>query len=307
MRIVKVLSSALLALACGVAGTPATADGYALAWATNSCGGERMAGGNRVAIVNLGQLTIGASGSGQRMAALGVWSAELASPAIAASPAAVKLLPDGARLALGGLVVTSDAGCFPDRIYAEALDRSSGIALVGGGGEAALALEGRRVNVVGGVSTLNGERIMLNPMLAVVGQEDPLPPLWMLNRSVGGAGFGAPPLGQRGVLGSIDLNNVGLFVRTGGTVIDNSYVEYILINDGSWSPLWETGLRVAKANLGSVPEVGSYVIVTGISSVRVRGSILDGVVRPRKAGDMEVLLTPPPGASLKSIVRREEE
>lgn len=302
-RYILVLT-ALWMVACP---TAMMADDYALTWSVNSCGAERMAGGNRAAIVNLGQLTIGASASGQRMAALGVWSAELASPAIAASPAAVKLLSNGARLALGGLVVTSDAGSFPDRIYAEALDRSSGIALVGGGGEAALALEGCRVNLVGSVSTLNGERIMLNPMVAVVGQGDPLPAVWMINRSVGGANLGVPPLGQRGVLGGIGLNNVGLFIRTGGVVIDNSYVEYILINDGSWAPLWETGLRVAKANLSSVPEVGSYVMVGGISAVRVRGSVLDAVLRPRKAGDMEVLLSPPPGASLKSFVRREEE
>ena len=296
----------LTALVMAVCAVPVAADNCAFVWSANTCGGERMAGGNRVATVSLGQLTIGASGSGQRMAGLGVWWAELAPPVIADSPSWAKVQLDGTRLALAGLVVTSDAGCFSDRIYAEALDRSSGIALVGGGGEAALALEGCRVNLVGSVSTLNGERIMLNPMVAVVGEGDPLPALWMVNRSVGGADLGVPPLGQRGVLGAIGLNNVGLFVRTGGVVIDNSYVEYILINDGSKTPFWETGLRVAKANLSSVPEIGSYVMVGGISGVRVRGSILDAVVRPRKPGDMEVLSPPPPGAVLKSRVRREE-
>jgi hypothetical protein len=242
------------------------------------------------------------------MADLGVWSAQVAPPEIMPSPSAAKLQPDGTRLALASLVVTSEPGSLsdPDRIYAEAADSSSGIALVNGGGETALALEGSRVNVVGGVSTFEGERIMLNPMVAVLGQGDPLPAVWMINRSVGGANLGVPPLGQRGVLGGIGLNNVGLFIRTGGVVIDNSYVDYILINDGSKSPLWETGLRVAKANLSSVPEVGSYVMVGGISGVRVRGSVLDAVVRPRKAGDMEVLLSPSPGALRRTTLRREE-
>lgn len=296
----------LTVLAMVVCAVPAGAEDYALVWSANTCGGGRMDGGNRIAIVSLGQLTIGASGSGQRMAGLGVWWAELASPAIAASPGAAKLWPDGARLALASLVVTSEPGSFPDRIYVEAADRSSGIALVGGGGEAALALEGYRVNVVGSVSTLNGERIMLNPMVAVLGQGDPLPALWVINRSVGGADLGVPPLGQRGVLGGCGLNNVGLFIRTGGMVIDNSYVDYILINDGSKTPIWETGLRVAKANLSSVPEVGSYVKVSGISGVRVRGSVLDAVVRPRKASDLEVLLPPPLGAVMKTTLRREQ-
>ncbi len=85
------------------------------------------------------------------------------------------------------------------------------------------------------------------------------------------------------------MNNVGLFIRTSGVVIDNSYADYIVINDGSKSPFWETGLRVAKANLTTVPEVGGYVLVSGISGVRVRGSVLDAVVQPRKADDLEVV------------------
>ena len=153
----------LLVLACALSGAPGAAQDCTLAWATNSCGGARMVGGNRVALVSLGQITVGESASGLRMAALGVLSAEQLPPLLAASPGAAKLQPDGKRLALGGLVVTSDFGAFSDRVYAEAPDRSSGIALVGGRGEAALAREGSRVNVVGGVSTLNGERIVLNP------------------------------------------------------------------------------------------------------------------------------------------------
>jgi hypothetical protein len=252
-----------------------------------------MLGANRVAFVSLGQLTVGESASGQRMAALGVLSSEQLPPLTAASPGAAKLQADGKRLALGGLVVTSDPASFPGRVYAEAPDRSSGIALVGASGEASLAREGSRVNVVGGVSTLNGERIVSNPMLTLLSQGDPLTPLGMTNLTIGGDKLGVPPLGQRGVVGGIGLNNVGLFIRTTGLVIDDSHAEYILINDGSWYPIWETGLRVAKANLGSLPAIGSYVAVNGISGVRVRGSVLDAIVKPRKAGDLEVLLAPP--------------
>ena len=128
----------------------------------------------------------------------------------------------------------------------------------------------------------------------------------MVNRSVGGEDFGVPPLGQRGVLGGEGLNYVGLFIRTTGLVIDDSHPQYVLINDGSWTPLWESGLRVAKANLGSLPEIGSYVVVNGISRVRVRGSVLDAIIEPRKSDDLDVLLPPAPGALMMRIDRREE-
>lgn len=292
------------ALACA----PASADSCALAWVANSCGGERMVDGNadRVAFVSVGQVTIGESVSGQCMASLGVLSAEQAAPWIAGSPGAAKVKGDGTRLALGGLVVTSDPGVFSGRVYAESPDRSSGIALVGVQGESAIVREGSRVNVVGGVSTVSGERVVLNPMVAVLDQGDPLTPLGTINRSVGGQAFGAPPLGQRGVVYGIGLNNVGLLIRTTGLVIDDSHVDYILINDGSWWPIWESGLRVAKLNLGSLPEIGSYVALSGISGVRVRGSVLDAIVKPRKAGDLQLLAPPPPGALMKMNVRREE-
>lgn len=290
MRIGIVLGLVIIA-ACRFV-SASSADGCILAWSANSCGGERMTGSSRIALVSVGQLAIGESASGQCMVSLGVLSMEQAAPLVVASPGAAKLQADGTRLALSGLVVSTNPGAFPDRLYAQAEDRSSGIALVNGRGEAALAQEGSRLNVVGGVSTLNGERILLNPTLAVLSQGNPPLALGMVNGSVGGVAFGVPPLGQRGVFGGEGLNNIGLLVRTTGLVIDDSHAEYILINDGSWDPLWGTGLRVAKANLSPVPDIGSYVAVSGVSGVRVRGSVLDAILRARKAGDMEVISPP---------------
>lgn len=278
------------ALAPAIAGA-ASADDCALAWVVNSCGGERMLCANRVCLVSVGQLTIGENACGQRMAALGVLSAEQPAPLLVGSPGQAKVQADGTRLALPGVVVTTDPGAFSDRVYAQApVPAAAGIALVGGLGQAADVQEGSRVNVVGGISTLNGERVMLNPMVAELSEGDPPGPLEMINRSAGGGAFGVPPLGQRGVLGGKGLNNVGLFVRSTGMVIDNSHAEYILINDGSLAPFWETGLRVSKTNLSPVPGIGSYVAVSGISGVRVRGSVLDALLRPRKAGDLDVLV-----------------
>ncbi len=130
----------------------------------------------------------------------------------------------------------------------------------------------------------------------------------IINRDVGGTDLGFPPLGQRGVLNGYGPNNVGLFIKTWGVLIDDGYTDYILINDGSNWPLWgENGLRVAKANLSPVPEVGSYLQVSGISGVRLRGSVLDAVVRPRKASDLEVLPPPSPGAVMEPTLRTEEK
>jgi len=304
-RIIRVF--VLVGVACGLAGSTAMADNCFLAWTANSCGGERMLGTNRVAVVSLGQLTIGETASGPRMASLGALSAEQPAPLLAASPNATKIQADGAWVAIGGLVVTSDYGVFSDRIYAQTPMRWSGIALVGGRAEAALAREGSRVNVVGGVSTLNGERVMLNPIVTVLDDDEPPAVLGMTNRFVGGTALGVSPLGQRGVVGGYGLNNVGLLVRTFGVVIDNGLPDYILINDSAKTPFWDTGLRVARANLGSLPEIGSYVVVDGISGVRVRGSVLDAIVRPRKPGDLEVLLATPPGGLSMRLQRREEK
>lgn len=270
------------------------ADERYLAWGANSCGGERMAGANGTAVVNLSQFAIGESASGPRMAEVGVLSAEQVLPVTMASPGKAKLNPDGARLALGGIVVTCSPSSFSDRVYAEASDRSSGIALVGGLGEAGFLQEGSRINVVGGVSTLNGERVMLNPMVSVQSQGGWMVPLIMNNSSVGGADSGVLPSGQQGSANAAGVNNVGLLVRSTGLVIDNTHPEYIVINDGCYIPFWDGGLRVSKTNLSSLPAIGNYVAVSGISGVRVRGSVLDAIVKPRSAGDLQVLRTSVP-------------
>ena len=167
----------LLAVACGFVGAYAQADNCSLAWSVNSLGGERMSGTNRIATVSIGQTTIGESASARRMAGLGVLSAEQSPPLVMTSPASAKLRADGKRVALGALVVTSKPGEFSDRIYAEAEDRSSGIALVNPVGEAYLTEEGSRVNVVGGAFTVNKERVIYAPMVAVLYKDDPLPAL----------------------------------------------------------------------------------------------------------------------------------
>jgi len=123
-------------------------------------------------------------------------------------------------------------------------------------------------------------------------------PLGINNKALGGG-----PLNQYtpGVAGGVGLNNIGLLVRTWGTV---TYVDpgqqFFYIDDGSAldDKSGFRGVRVSYAGLAAgntfnPPSIGERVVITGISSTSAistaQGTRIIPTLRPRRQADMAPL------------------
>ena len=214
----------------------------------------------------------------------------LAGPALVAEGAGrAKLQADGVELLLTGCVVSAGTGrAAAGRAYVESVDRSSGIAV-----STPLALvEGDVVEVAGRMSTdVNGERVVSDAYVAVVGRVDPVVPVGQTLAGLAGGPFAYSPVtgaGQRGVTDPAGrgLNTTGLLVRVSGWVseIDGSF---LYLNEGSLPA--NRGVRVSRVHAPSWVQVNDFLVVTGISSMRRAGLSYQLVVRPRSAEDFRLV------------------
>ncbi|MGB9587749.1 MAG: hypothetical protein ACPL7O_06160, partial [Armatimonadota bacterium] len=146
---------------------------------------------------------------------------------------------DGTVASLSQKVVTA---VFPGEMYIQEEDRSSGMRVL----TSDTALPGDRADVIGLLTTANGERVLDQASVHVVSSGQRPKPLGMTAASVGVAG----------------LSNVGLLVRTWGRIKDSG-AEWFDLTDGS---LPDPGLRVLCAGI-SPPTPGSLVLVTGASAL----------------------------------------
>jgi len=184
-------------------------------------------------------------------------------------PADAKARPDESMVELIGGVVSA---VFPDCFYVEAPNRSSGIRVEKADHGLSVWMA---VDVSGSVkSNADGERYIeadaVNPDgTGYVGV------LALLNRSLGGSD--CP--GQPGPKGGKGLSNIGLFIRTSGTVT-HAESDFFYIDDGSLlrDSSGYIGVRVLPCGL-DVPDEGSHVIVTGASSCFKDGDDLYRMVR----------------------------
>lgn len=180
---------------------------------------------------------------------------------------AIRLLPDNTPVTFSGVVVTavfSEDGA----VYVEAPQRTCGIRVVSS--NTGLAL-GDRVDVSGSVSfrLVSGqrsERQIANATVSKIGAGEPLRPVAMVCRSVGGGPAG--PL-VPGVVDGVGVNNVALLVKIAGRVscrVNN----YVWVDDGSNIPdiLGRTGVMVRCLFDPGVP-VGATVSCVGV----VEGSV----------------------------------
>lgn len=168
-------------------------------------------------------------------------------------------------------IVTADTEQIPGCFYIQSLDAPVGIRVVG----RRLQVKcGDIVRVTGRVYTTDGERLLRATDVTMLSHGNPIPaPIGMANRSIGGGDFGPDPsagAGQNGITRAYGLNNIGMLVRTWGTVtqIGNGYL-YIddgsHITDGTYTGAEENiGIRVI---CNPNPEwIGRFVAAIGISS-----------------------------------------
>lgn len=203
------------------------------------------------------------------------------------SIAAAKALPYGSAVSLPASVVIGQY--YPLwSYYVEDQQRTAGLRVrdtVTG----YLPDRGQTVTVQGFMTYEGGEKV-LNAITTSFGANGTVPkPLAMPNESVGGSS----------ISGAVGLTNTGLLVTIWGRVtdrgIDEYGLDYFYVDDGSG--VWDgTYLPDGSRRLGVrttisyvYPEIGSYVRVTGVSSVQVINGLPQRRLLPRTASDVRTL------------------
>ncbi|MDO8587898.1 MAG: hypothetical protein Q7T82_12790 [Armatimonadota bacterium] len=262
--------------------TVAGAEEYAISWYSVNSGSGDISGGDYNLSVSVGQSAAGFANSADFLHWTGFWSGEVPNPQVVAGIGAAKILPEGMFISISGNIATSAASDFDDFFYVENDRKTSGIRVAAPPGAIADLVRGSIVNVLGVLGvTSDGERQLMGPIVIVVGTDQPLNPVAMPNRSVGGSDFGLPPSGQLGVTDAFGINTIGLLIKTWGRVI-GSGAGYVMIDDGSNSPV-----RMDTSTLATIPSESQYITVIGISSLRKSGSVRLRAVMPRGQSDVE--------------------
>lgn len=194
-----------------------------------------------------------------------------------------KLLGDGDMVQISAVAASSAAGELNPRIYVQDFERTCGIQLYFAGALPDVA-RGTVLDVQGALTTISGERAILNPAVEEIGVPVTPAPLALANRALGGGDFrysaGPPATGQRGITGATGLNNIGLLVAIWGAF---SYVDSstFTVGDGSGTPV----KCIVPSGVALNPN-WTYVSVTGVSSCELAGGELHRLLRVRAAGDI---------------------
>ncbi|MDH7601858.1 MAG: glycoside hydrolase family 20 zincin-like fold domain-containing protein [Armatimonadota bacterium] len=181
--------------------------------------------------------------------------------------AEAKASPDGTFVCLGSVVVTSKTN---GAYIQEAGGRSCGLKLQT---SASLTLN-QPVSVLGRMRTAGDERYLEALMVIPRTSSDKIKPVALRLRDLGGGPFGLQPAvweyrkTRSGVVlaPAEGLNNLGLRVRAAGRVTAQGS-DYFYLDDGSGCDDG-SGMRGVRVICGTFtkPAVGSFVVVTGVSS-----------------------------------------
>ncbi len=179
------------------------------------------------------------------------------------SPNAVpKSIADGDPVAIEAFVVTAS---FTGVFYIEADNRNFGLRVSKSDHG---IIEGMRADVSGRMRTnTDGERYIEADSVVANGAGT-IAPIGMTIRGIGGSEWRSPygaVVGQAGVMGGAGLNNVGLLIRTWGTV-KSVGSDCLYLDDGSasWDSTYSGAVRIMCNPAGF--EAGDRLEVTGISS-----------------------------------------
>ncbi len=278
-----------LAVSCLTAAS-LSAGQFAIDWAVLSGGGGEMSSASYRLNGTLGQGFAGYASSASYRHWVGFWvepgSITPPQPVIVQNLEQAKVLADGTPVVVTRLVATTTAGDFGSSTlaYLEQEDRAAGIRVALASPVEWLG-EGARVSVTGVMSTTpDQERQIASASLILLTPGAPLEPLRMTNRALGGGDLGVPPLGQIGVTGGYGVNTVGLLVVVWGTVVNDPSAGFTLLDDGSGTPV-----RVETGHLAVLWSQGDYLKVTGLSSLRKNGDILERLIIPRSNADISGL------------------
>ncbi len=165
-----------------------------------------------------------------------------------------KSMPNGIRVSISNAALTAKTGAVgPGFFYIESTDRTAGIRVIG---ETQYPV-GRLLKVTGTLTKIGNERAIQLEALSSDGIDNPVSPIFMVIRSVGGSALA----------GSAGLNNVGLLVKVVGEVVSSEGISFI-IKDGYGN----LTCRIAEGITGPTP--GSFVAVTGIISLEDESPVI---------------------------------
>lgn len=189
-----------------------------------------------------------------------------------------KAQPDGGVFGISGVTGAIVTAVFPDCIYVELPDRSSGIRVTG-----ATATEGRRVNISGSLKTSAVfERYVEATDVVDLGTAS-VGPLCARARDIYCGDLLVDTLiggGQLGMTGGVGTNMVGLLVRVAGAARSPQAGSF-RIDDG-----FEKSIKVLLPAGCSLPDDGEAVSVTAILSMEQVNTNLLPVLRVRRSDDI---------------------
>lgn len=213
------------------------------------------------------------------------------------TPVSIKRLADGSNIAITGIISTAS---FADRFYVETLDRIAGIGIMG-----SISSIGKSVVVEGQITTVDGERVIL-PSAIVEGVQSTVPLPWLMNfDAIGGGQFGL----QKGVqdyrwvkdefTGQLQrklvtyggTSNIGMLIKIAGRVRAGDEHYFYLdggcnFDDGN-SIL--KGIKVDWPWNDAIPDEGSFVEMTAISSCIIKDEKTVRLLRPVSPGSIKKL------------------
>lgn len=254
---------------------------YRVDWCSVNSGAGLTSNGSHSLNCSLGQSSAGLVTDSNHLHWVGFWGGEVPDPLAVPGIGSVKLLADGSYVSLTGKIATSSLVDFDSFFYLEEADRSSGVRVAVPGLPVGGLMRGSVVNVIGTLGTTDaGERQLMGPVVIIVSSHEPIEPLGMGNRWVGGNSLGTLPAGQMGTTGGYGLNNVGLLIQTWGSVTEVG-AGYVLIDDGANLPV-----RLQTSVLSAPPPLGDYVSTIGISSLHWSGTERLRLLLPRDDQDV---------------------
>ncbi|MBI2842880.1 MAG: thrombospondin type 3 repeat-containing protein [Armatimonadetes bacterium] len=193
------------------------------------------------------------------------------------NPAEAKQLAQGQPVQMGGPAVSSFFDVFVDL---EMPDRSSGMLVYANDGPMPQFAPGTILSVLGVMGVVNGEARIDAAYMEPIGMTDPIRPLGIIIRDLGGSASGLQPAVGDG----IGLNKVGLYVRTTGFVRDyDPATKVLLLAEQPSGDLLQVA-RIIKVNFshspGTYPNVqpGDMVCVTGALGAEVTADGIKPVI-----------------------------
>ena len=183
-----------------------------------------------------------------------------------------KQMASGTLVSLHGKVVTA---LTTDGFYMEEVDRSSSVKVV----STAAVHVGDVVDVTGVIGACDGEREITTGAVTAMGVAgDPIKPYGMQGDALGGAALGSS---VPGVTGGHGANNIGLLVKSWGTV--SSVASGYFYMDSSPG----TSIKIKSGTLLQ-PKVGDIISVVGVCTCEVSGGSICRAILPRTQADIVV-------------------